>query len=88
MDGGPQSKRIAVFLVNIALAKHTPVLICPGLLEITLGRFGFKSIAVGIKVRGVIASSSVLLKRFPSQQLFFSNWFLFSIKLYIRVLLL
>uniref|UniRef100_A0A8D8SZ97 Ribosomal protein L7Ae/L30e/S12e/Gadd45 domain-containing protein n=2 Tax=Cacopsylla melanoneura TaxID=428564 RepID=A0A8D8SZ97_9HEMI len=48
VDGGAKSKCVAIFLVNLAIARQVPVVICPELCEQTLSRFGFKTVAFGI----------------------------------------
>ncbi|KAI5749061.1 uncharacterized protein LOC103516335 [Diaphorina citri] len=78
VDGSPKSKRIAVFLVNMAFAKHIPVVICPGLLELTLSRFGFKTVAFGIKkkvndsaeeMKKLISLQNIVVEMFSKQVL-------------------
>lgn len=51
LDGDRGSSRLAGFLLNLSLVQHVPALVCPGLLQLTLARFGFKAIALGIRTK-------------------------------------
>ncbi|KAL1465586.1 hypothetical protein WDU94_005141 [Cyamophila willieti] len=66
VDGSAKSKCVAIFLVNLAIAKNVPVVICPELCEQTLSRFGFKTVAFGI--RNKVNNSADDMKKLISLQ--------------------